>query len=148
MTDRIEKTIELKAPLERVWAAVTDARQFGQWFRVNLTNPFVVGEVARGSILHPGYEHLEWKATVVAMEPMRLFAFTWHPYGIDPKVDYSKEEPTRVEFRFEPVGDGTRLTVVESGFDRVPAHRRDEAFRMNERGWTAQVENIRAHVER
>src|SRR4051794_9046861 len=122
MSDRIEKTVELKAPLERVWRAVTDAREFGEWFRVHLTDPFVVGQEASGNILHPGYEHIVWKARVVAMEPMRLFAFTWRPYAIDPKVDYSAEEPTQVEFRLEPCAGGTRLTIVESGFDKVPAH--------------------------
>ena len=80
------------------------------------------------------------------MEPPRLLAFTWHPYAVDPAVDYSKETPTLVEFRLAAVGDGTRLTITESGFGAVPAHRRDEAMRMNDGGWTAQAENIRAHV--
>lgn len=147
MTDRIEKTIELQAPVDRVWRALTDHEAFGQWFRVKLEAPFTVGEVSRGHITHPGYEHVVWTATVVAIEPQRRFAFTWKPYAIDPNVDYSEETPTRVEFRLEPIAEGTRLTLIESGFDAVPDHRRDEAFRMNDRGWTQQMHNIKAYVD-
>jgi uncharacterized protein YndB with AHSA1/START domain len=146
MSDRIEKRIELKAPVARVWRALTDPREIGQWFKVNLAGPFIPGEVSRGKITHPGYEHVEWHATVKEMQPERLFSFTWHPYAIEPGVDYSKEPPTLVEFRLESIPTGTLLTVTESGFDRVPAHRRDEAFRMNERGWAGQVKNIERHV--
>ena len=147
MSDKIEKTIEIDAPIDRVWRAISDHKSFGTWFRVELEKPFAVGEEAHGKILHPGYEHLVWRAIIVAIEPPNLFAFTWHPYGIDPKVDYSAETPTRVEMRLEPIASGTRLTVIESGFDKVPAHRREEAFRMNERGWTQQVQNVKAYVE-
>jgi uncharacterized protein YndB with AHSA1/START domain len=147
MSDRIEKTVTLNAPVERVWRALTDPVEFGQWFRVKMETPFVVGQEARGRITHAGYEHVTWRATVTAMDRLRLFAFTWHPYGIDPDVDYSVETPTLVEFRLEPKGERVELTIVESGFDKVPAHRRDEAFRMNDRGWTQQVLNIKAHVE-
>ena len=148
MTDRIEKTIELKAPVDRVWRALTDATEFGQWFRVNLTGPFVEGEVARGNILHPGFEHVMFEAKVVTIRPKSLFSMTWHPYAVDPKVDYSDEPSTLIEFVLEPTSAGTRLTVTESGFDALPAHRRDEAFRMNEGGWAAQLQNIKSHVER
>ena len=147
MSDRIEKQIEVAAPVERVWCALTDHRQFGEWFRVKLDGPFVAGQPSTGHITHPGYEHVRWNATVVAIEPPSRFAFTWHPYGIDPGVDYSQETPTLVEFRLEPTAAGTRVSVTESGFDQVPAHRRDEAFRMNEGGWAAQVQNIKAYVE-
>lgn len=147
MTDRIEKTVELKAPIDRVWRALTDPVEFGQWFRTKLEGPFIPGVVTRGRILHPGYEHLTWEATTVRLEPTRLFSFNWHPYAIDPNVDYSKETPTLVEFRLEPIPSGTHLTIVESGFDAVPAHRRDEALRMNDGGWTEQVKNIQAYVE-
>ena len=146
MTDRIEKTIDIKAPVARVWRALTDHREFGTWFRVRLDGPFVVGQTSRGRITYPGYEHLKWEAVVQKMEPERLFSFTWHPYAVDPKQDYSAEPPTLVTFTLEKVQSGTRLTVVESGFDKLPAHRRDEAFRMNEGGWAAQVENIARHV--
>jgi uncharacterized protein YndB with AHSA1/START domain len=147
MSDRIEKTIELKAPVERVWRALTDHEEFGVWFRVKMDGPFVVGQEAVGHITHPGYEHIVWSATVTRMEPPTLFAFTWRPYAIDPAVDYSAETPTLVEFKLQPAGDGARLTITETGFDKVPAHRRDEAFRMNDQGWAQQVLNIKAHVE-
>jgi len=146
MSDRIEKSIELNAPLARVWRALTDHREFGEWFRVEMDGPFVVGKVARGRILHPGYEHLTWHATVQRMEFERVFAFTWHPYAVDPKVDYAREMPTLVEFRLEPIAAGTRLTLTESGFDKLPSSRRDLAFRMNENGWTQQMKNIERHV--
>ena len=147
MNDRIEKTVELKALVARVWRALTDHREFGQWFRVRLEGPFVPGQVARGHITHPGYEHLHWEAVVQRMEPERLFSFTWHPYAIDPNQDYSAEEPTLVEFTLEKTATGTRLRIVESGFDKLPANRRDEAFRMNDQGWSIQTENIAEHVE-
>ena len=146
MENQIEKRVELQAPVSRVWRALTDYREFGQWFRVNLEGPFVPGKVARGRVTHPGYEHVVWEATVKEMQPERVFSFTWHPYGVDPKVDYSKEEPTLVEFRLTPAGQGTLLVITESGFDRIPAHRRMEALRMNTMGWEAQTENIAKHV--
>ena len=146
-TDRIEKTIDLKAPVARVWRALTDHVEFGQWFRVRLDGPFAVGEVSRGNIAHPGYEHLSWEAVVQKMEPERLFSFTWHPYAIDPNADYSGEPSTLVEFTLERIATGTRLRIVESGFDKLPPHRRDEAFRMNDRGWSIQAENVARHVD-
>jgi uncharacterized protein YndB with AHSA1/START domain len=147
MSDRIEKTINLKAPVSRVWKALTDHEEFGKWFRVRLEGPFVPGEVSRGHITYPGYEHLQWEAIVRKMEPERLFSFTWHPFAVDPNHDYSGETPTLVEFTLEQTADGTLLRVVESGFDKLPPHRRDEAFRSNERGWGIQVENIAQHVQ-
>src|SRR5215510_6869209 len=148
MTNRIEKQIELKAPVSRVWRALTDHREFGTWFRVKLEAPFAVGRVARGQITYPGYEHVKWEAVVEAMEPEHLFAFTCHPYAVDPALDYSKEPTTRVEFRLEPKGEGTLLIVSETGFDAIPKERRFEAYRMNDGGWSEQMQNIRAHVER
>jgi uncharacterized protein YndB with AHSA1/START domain len=147
MSNSIEKRIELKAPVSRVWRALTDHREFGEWFRVKMDGPFVPGEVSRGHITHPGYEHLKWEATVQKMEPVRLFSFTWHPYAIDPTVDYSAEPTTLVEFRLEPKDGGTVLVVTESGFDAIPEHRRSEAFRMNDGGWAQQMTNIKRHVE-
>jgi len=146
MSDRIEKRIELRAPVSRVWRALTDYREFGDWFRVKLDGPFVPGQVSRGHITYPGYEHLKWEAVVQKMEPERMFSFTWHPYAIDPKVDYSSEPSTLVEFRLEPTADGTRLLLTESGFDQIPSHRRLEAFRRNDGGWTEQMKNIESHV--
>lgn len=142
MTDRIEKSVELEAPVSRVWRALTDYHEFGSWFRVKLDGPFVPGRTVRGQITYPGYEHLKWEAVVQKMEPERLFSFTWHPYAIDPNQDYSSEVPTLVEFTLEKIAAGTLLRVVESGFDKLPDKRRLEAFRMNEGGWGEQVKNI------
>ena len=147
MTDRIEKTLELEAPLERVWRALTDAEQFGQWFRVKLEGPFTPGEETVGRVTFPGYEGVVWRCRTVAIEPMRRFAFTWHPHAIDPEIDYAQEPPTLVEFRLEPAGDGVRLRLTESGFDALPPHRREQAFPRNEGGWTIQMQNIRDYVE-
>jgi uncharacterized protein YndB with AHSA1/START domain len=146
MENQIEKRIELKAPVSRVWRALTDHREFGQWFRVKLEGPFVAGQESRGNITYPGHEHIVWTAVIQKMEPERLFSFTWHPYAVDPKVNYSKETPTLVEFRLEKAGSGTLLVLTESGFDNVPAERRSEAFRRNDGGWTEQMKNIEAHV--
>jgi len=145
-SDQIEKRIELKAPVSRVWRALTDYREFGEWFRVKLEGPFVPGQVAIGKITWPGYEHLTWRATVQAMEPQHLFSFTWHPYSVDPAIDYSTETPTLVEFRLEEIPQGTLLTLTESGFDKIPEHRRNEAFLRNDGGWTQQMKNIETHV--
>ena len=148
MQDSIEKTMELSAPVSRVWRALTDHEEFGAWFRVKLDGPFVVGEATRGRITYPGYEHMHWVATVQTMEAERLFAFTWCPYGGDPDYDYSNEPVTRVEFRLEPTNNGTRLFITESGFNALPDEpRRVDALRRNSQGWDGQVKNIAAHVE-
>jgi uncharacterized protein YndB with AHSA1/START domain len=146
-SDRIEKTVVLKAPRARVWKALTDHVEFGAWFRVKMEGPFVAGKHVKGRITHPGYEHVTMDVEVVSIEPQTSFSYRWHPYAVDPKVDYSKEPPTLVEFRLADAPGGTKLSVVESGFDRLPAHRRDEAFRMNGGGWEAQMDNVRRHVE-
>jgi uncharacterized protein YndB with AHSA1/START domain len=147
MTDRIEKTIELKAPISRVWRALTDHREFGAQFRVRLDGPFVPGQVSRGQITYPGYEHVRWEAVVQEIEPERLFSFTWHPYAVDPNQDYSDEASTLVEFTLQSIPTGALLRVVESGFDKLPSRRRLEAFRMNNSGWSQQIQNIAGHVE-
>ena len=146
MSNTIEKRIELNAPISKVWRALTDYREFGEWFRVKLDGPFVPGEISTGHITYPGYEHLKWEAAVQKMEPERLFSFTWHPYAVDPDFDYSNEPVTLVEFRLEPKDKGTVLYLTESGFDALPKDRRFEAFRMNEDGWTEQMANIENHL--
>ncbi len=146
MDNRIEKRVELKAPVARVWRALTDYREFGEWFRVKLDGPFVAGQVSHGHITYPGYEHLKWEVVVQKMESERLFSFTWHPYAVDPNLDYSQETPTLVEFRLEKTPTGTLLVLTESGFDRIPSDRRLEAFRRNEGGWTEQMKNIQKYV--
>ena len=147
-TDRIEKTVTLTAPRARVWQAIADARQFGEWFRVRLDGEFAVGATIRGNITYPGYEYITMEVVVEQMEPERFFSYRWHPYAIDPKVDYSPEPMTLVEFTLEDAPGGTRLTIVESGFDRVPLSRRAEAFRMNSDGWNEQMQNIERYVSR
>jgi uncharacterized protein YndB with AHSA1/START domain len=146
ITDRIEKQIELKAAVSRVWRALTDYKEFGEWFGVKLENPFVAGKASSGRITYPGYEHLIMEVVVQKIEPERLFSYTWHPYAVDAKKDYSKETPTLVEFRLEKTATGTLLVVTESGFDKIPADRRLEAFRKNEGGWAQQMKNIERHV--
>jgi uncharacterized protein YndB with AHSA1/START domain len=150
MNDRIETRIELKAPVSRVWRALTDYREFGEWFRVKLDGPFVQGQVSRGYITHPGYEHVKWEALVQKMEPERLFSFTWPQLKslekTDIPSDYSGEPTTLVEFRLEKTTTGTLLVLTESGFDKLPSDRRLEAFRRNEGGWTQQMKNIEKHV--
>ena len=142
----IEKSIELNAPVSRVWQALTDHRQFGEWFRVHLDAPFQSGQPSTGHITHPGYEHVKWQVQVQKIEPEHTFSFTWHPYAIDPAVDYSHETPTLVEFTLSPTPTGTLLRLVESGFENVPAARRPKAFLMNDGGWAAQMHNIEAYV--
>lgn len=146
MSDRIEKSIELKAPIARVWQALTDYKEFGQWFLVRLDQPFELGSESTGQMTYPGYEHVGWRATVTRMEAPHFFAFTW-PHPEDMAGDPSGAPTTLVEFRLEEAGAGTRLTVVESGFEALPAGRRAEAMRSNEGGWTEQMTNIQAHVE-
>lgn len=138
-TDRIEKRIELQAPVSRVWRALVDHREFGTWFRVALEEPFVLGKSTRGRVTYPGYEHIVMELVVEKLEPERLFAFRGRA---NEHVPY----PTLVEFRLEPSGEGTLLTVVESGFDAIPPEQRAEIYRRNEHGWAEQIKNIEAYV--
>lgn len=146
-TDHIEKKVQIRAPRSRVWRALTSAEEFGQWFGVKLEAAFTPGARVAGQLTVEGYEHVRFEITIDRIEPERVFSYRWHPYAIDPAVDYSAETPTRVEFALEETADGTTLTVVESGFDQVPAGRRAEAFRMNSNGWGAQMQNIARYVE-
>ena len=145
-TDCIRKEIHLHAPLTRVWKALSDAQEFGTWFGMTLEGIFVPGQPVFGRITLPGYEHIHLEMKVESMETETLFSYQWHPYPMDRKKDYTKEPMTLVEFRLEGVDGGTLLTVVESGFDKLPADRRDEAFRMNDSGWTHQLVSIERHV--
>ena len=147
-TDKIEKKVQLAAPRSRVWRALTDSSQFGEWFRVKLDDKFAEGKTVRGPILHKGYEHVTIEMTIERIEPEHYFSYRWHPYAIDPKADYSKEPTTLVEFLLEEADGGTALTIIESGFDRIPLARRAEAFRMNDSGWTGQAKAIAAYVSR
>jgi uncharacterized protein YndB with AHSA1/START domain len=145
-TDVIEQQIEVEAPLERVWRALTDHQAFGQWFGVALESPFEEGKPTKGNLTHPGVEHLVMEVKVDRIEPMRRFSFFWHPYAVDPKKDYSGEPPTLVTFTLLEHEGRTKVTLTESGFDALPPERRDEAFRMNAGGWAQQVKNLAGHV--
>jgi uncharacterized protein YndB with AHSA1/START domain len=146
-TDRIEREILLKAPRSRVWRALSNAEEFGDWFGVALKGKsFAAGERVQGQITYPGYEHVVFDALIVKVEPEWLLSFRWRPYAVDPSVDYSKEPTTLVEFELKEVEGATLLSVVESGFDSIPPPRRLEAFRMNSGGWDEQMKNIEKHV--
>jgi uncharacterized protein YndB with AHSA1/START domain len=150
MENAIEKHVELKATVARVWRALTDYREFGEWFRVAIDGPFVVGQLSRGHILYPGYEHIAWEAMIEKMEPERLFSFTWAQVRYHDKAryspDYSNAPRTLVEFRLEKTATGTLLTVNESGFESVPDEWRGDAQRGNDGGWTEQMKNIERYV--
>jgi uncharacterized protein YndB with AHSA1/START domain len=167
-TDRIEKQVTLRAPVARVWRAIADAQEFGHWFGVQLDGPFVAGKGIQGRFdfkldeamimarqkklgIRPSRVKMPPNdavfCTVERIEPERYFSFRWLPYGIDAEADVANEPTTLVEFTLEPVPEGTRLTIVESGFAQVPEHRRERAFHMNDGGWSAQSENIRKYVE-
>ena len=146
-SDRIERKILLKAARTRVWAALTEAQAFGSWFGVALQGQrFVAGQRATGPITYPGYEHLVWDVLIEQLLPEELFSFSWHPYAVDPAIDYSAEPTTLVRFELEDMHGGTLLRVVESGFDGIPAQRRLKAFRMNSRGWDEQMNNIETYL--
>jgi uncharacterized protein YndB with AHSA1/START domain len=145
-TDRIEKSLIIKAPRARVWRALTNVDEFAEWFGMRMDGPFVAGARVKGTVTIKGYEGLTGELTVERVEPERLFSWRWHPHAIDPAVDYSHEPTTLVVFELEEVEGGTRLTVVESGFDGIPASRRAAAFRGNEQGWIQQLSNIERYV--
>lgn len=143
-TDRVERNIVINAPRERVWRALSDAEQFGAWFGANLKGQrFAPGERARGLMTMAGMEHMWFDVIVERIEPQTRFSYHWHPYAVDAKVDYSKEQRTLVVFTLKDApSKGTLLTVEESGFDNIPQHRRAEAFRMHQNGWKIQLDNI------
>jgi len=157
-TDRIEKQILLKAPRERVWRAISDSKEFGTWFGVEFEGAFSPGARITGRIvptkvdpavakMQEPYSGRAFDFTVDRIEPMRLFSFRWHPFAIDPKVDYSSEPTTLVVFELDEVAAGTQLTITETGFDRIPLERRAKAFAANEGGWTKQLELVTKYVE-
>ena len=146
-TDRIERKILLKAPRKRVWQALSNAEEFGSWFGVKLQGKtFAPGQRTQGQITYPGYEYITFDVVVERMEPERLISWRWQPAPVEKGVDYSSEPTTLVVFELKDVEGGTLLSVVESGFDKVPQHRRMEAFRQNSEGWDGQMKNIEKHV--
>lgn len=146
VTDRIEKTIVLRAPRARVWRALAESQEFGSWFGMALDGGFSPGAQVTGRLTFEGWEHLTVDMWIERVEPEHLLSYRWHPYAIEPDVDYSQEPTTLVEFHLAEVAEGTQVTVVESGFDQIPLERRAEAFRMNEGGWAEQVQNLAKHV--
>jgi uncharacterized protein YndB with AHSA1/START domain len=156
--DRIVKSVMLQSPPHHVWPALTDAKSFGTWFGAEFDGSFTPGARVTGRITptqvdaevaraQEPYTGMPVELTVDRIEPLRKLSFRWHPYAIDRSVDYSKEPSTLVEFELEPVGDGTRLTVTESGFDRLPAERRAAAFEANAGGWEKQMGLVRNFVD-
>jgi uncharacterized protein YndB with AHSA1/START domain len=147
-TDRIERTVVINAPRDRVWRALSNAEEFGTWFGANLKGQtFAAGRRTRGQITFAGYEHVWFDVVIERVEPKNLLSYRWHPYAVDPAVDYDSEQPTLVTFLLEDApGNSTMLTVVETGFDKIPPQRRVDAFRMNTRGWETQLGCIARHV--
>jgi uncharacterized protein YndB with AHSA1/START domain len=145
--DTIAKSTVAPAPRARVWSALSDYRQFGEWFKCAFDEPFVAGKKASGRITYPGYEHVKMEIWIEAIEPEHRFSFRWHPYAIDPNVDYSKEPTTLVTFSLADAAGGTRLEVTESGFDQIPEARRQKALEMNSGGWEQQMKNIADYVK-
>lgn len=146
MAEHIVKVVELRAPVSRVWRALSDHREFGQWFRVKLDGPFMPGALSTGKMTYPGYEHYPWLAVVERIEHERLLAFRWHDFDEKSGVEVAEQATTLVEFELEPIPGGTRLTITESGFEALPDHRRLEVLRGNTDGWNIQADNIAAHV--
>jgi uncharacterized protein YndB with AHSA1/START domain len=156
-TDRIEKRIVLRAPHERVWRAIVDSKQFGSWFGVAFDGPFVEGARITGKItpttvdadiakLQQPHAGTPFTILIERIEPMQTFAFRWHPYAMDPGLDYSKEPTTLVAFALESVPAGTQLTICETGFDQIPLDRRAKAFSANDGGWTMQTTLIEKYL--
>jgi uncharacterized protein YndB with AHSA1/START domain len=146
-TDRIEKSITLRASRSRVWRALTTPQEFGAWFGADIeAKAFKPGARVMGRITIPGFDHVKLEMAIERVEPERVFSYRWHPYAVEPDVDYSAEPSTLVEFVLEDAGDATELRVTESGFDKIPAERRSIAFRMNEGGWSEQLRNIERYV--
>jgi uncharacterized protein YndB with AHSA1/START domain len=145
-TDRIEKRFEVRAKRSRVWRAISDATEFGTWFGVKFDRPFAPGATLLGRLTIKGYEDATMEVQVEKVEPEGYFSYRWHPYAVDPKIDYTAEPMTLVEFRLEETAGGTAIIIIESGFDRLPASRRAEAFRMNEGGWAGQSKKLAAYV--
>ncbi len=146
-TDSIERSIVLNASRSRVWRALSNAEEFGDWFGVNLKGKaFAPGSRVQGKFTIKGHEHCMFDIVVERVEPEQLLSYRWHPYSMDPKIDYEKEQRTVVTFTLKDAGDGTLFTVLETGFDNVPPERRLEAFRMNTRGWEGQMGSLQRHV--
>jgi uncharacterized protein YndB with AHSA1/START domain len=158
MENTITKTILLRAPIDRVWRALSDSKEFGYWFGMDFEGPFARGRVVHGRVtgtkvdpevakMQDPHKGIEFDITIERMEPEKVFSYRWHPGAVDPGVDYSKEPTTLVEFTLEKVADGVQLTVTESGFDQIPLARRAKAFAENEGGWTVVIQLVGKYLE-
>lgn len=149
-TDRIQKQIVLKAPRERVWQAISDSKRFGTWFGIEFDGEFVPGARLTGTLAMPStpYDGLKFDFSIDRIEPMDLLSYRWHPFAVDRDADYSMEPMTLIVFELEDAPGGTRLTVTESGFDKIPLARRAKAFAANEGGWGEQLQNIEKYLAR
>jgi uncharacterized protein YndB with AHSA1/START domain len=156
-TNQIRKEVVLKASRERVWRAISEAKQFGSWFGATIDGPFVAGKEAAGRIaptkadpevarLQEPYAGFPWRIVVERIEPMTLFSFRWHPHAVDPNHDYSNEPMTLVTFELAEVAGGILLTITETGFDQIPLARRAQAIESNSRGWTHQTKLIEKYL--
>jgi uncharacterized protein YndB with AHSA1/START domain len=146
-TDSIERKIFLKASRSRVWRALSNAEEFGDWFGVDFKGrTMIAGRTVEGRVTYPGYEHLRFEVFIERMEPERLLSWRWHPAALDPAVDYSTEPTTLVVFELEEAEGGVWLTVVESGLDQIPLARRALVFRLNTSGWDEQMLSIEKHI--
>ncbi|MEL6543565.1 MAG: SRPBCC family protein [Myxococcota bacterium] len=146
--DEIVKVVDLAAPIDRVWQALTDHQEFGEWFRVRLDGPFEVGRTTTGQVTYPGFEHMEWVSVTERMEHERVFAFSWPPSTVDPEHGYDDDAKVLVEFRLEAIPAGIRLTITESGLSQFPEPKRLEILRSNREGWELQAKNIEAYLAR
>jgi uncharacterized protein YndB with AHSA1/START domain len=147
-TDRIEKSVFLQAPRARVWRALSNVEEFGDWFGVKLNGSFAPGARLSGKVTHKGYENYPFEFTIDRIEPERKLSWHWHPNAVDPKTNYSTEPKTLVVFELEDAPGGTNLTVTESGFDKLPSSRRNDAYQGNEKGWIMQMDSIQQHIKR
>ena len=157
--NRIEKQIVLNAPRERVWQAIVDSRRFGTWFGIEFEGPFVEHARTPGRIvptqvddkvaaMQEPWVGMACDFFVERIQPMDRFAFRWYAYPEGPDEDPDGNTMTLVEFHLQDADGGTRLTITESGFERVPAAHRAKAFTDNEGGWAMQVQLIAKYLER
>lgn len=156
-TDRIEKKLLVRAPQDRVWRAISDAGEFGDWFGIELDGEFAAGAQITGRIkptsvdaavaeVQTKYAGMQMAFVIERIEPMTLFSYRWHPFAVDPNADYSKEPMTLVTFELEPIDGGTMVRVIESGFDSIPIERRADAFDANDEGWATQLQLVEKYL--
>ena len=140
--DRIEEQVRLPQPPARVWRALTDPAELGEWFGARIAGETIApGSQVKGYLVHPGFQHVLFDVIIEEMVPERRFAWRWHPHAVEGGVDYTTEQRTLVTFTLEPTRDGgTLLRVVETGFGTMPPARRASALLGNTKGWTGQLQ--------